>query len=113
MPNEVPADSIDKRVLWRYVNKKIKRTIHHYHVFSVISILFDEILADLKQGKQIRIANFGILELKETKPRRHFDFKKQKIVMSRSYKILRFSLSEKIKKKLAKYLDLDATFKDD
>jgi nucleoid DNA-binding protein len=113
MPNEIPAESIDKRVLWRYVNKKINRVIHHYHVFSVINILFDEIVEDLKQGNQIRIANFGVLELKETKPRKHFDFKKQKIVLSRSYKILRFSLSEKIKKKLTKYLDLDATFKDD
>lgn len=58
--------TISKRDLWRYVNRKIKRLIHHYHVFSVISLLFDEMVQDLRDGKEIKIANLGILVLKKT-----------------------------------------------
>jgi hypothetical protein len=45
--------SISKRNLWHYVNVKIKRIIHHYHVLSVISILFDEMCSDLIKGINI------------------------------------------------------------
>ena len=110
MKNEILSESIDKRVLWRYVNLKINRTIHHYHVFSVISILFDEILEDLKSGKKIKIHNFGVFELKKSLPRKHFNLIKKEVVLSRGYKIIKIFLNKEIKKKLCKLLDLDATF---
>ena len=105
--------SISKRSLWRYINRKIRRVIHHYHVFGVITILFDEILKDLKSGKEIKIFNFGTLVLKKTKPRRHYDLIHKQVVLSKSYKILRFSLAPQIRKKICDNLDLDKTFKDD
>lgn len=63
------TENISKRCLWRLINKKIKRLIHNYHVFSIISILFEEIIKDLIDGKSIKIHNFGILELVKTKPK--------------------------------------------
>jgi len=105
--------SINKRLLWQYVNRKIKRIIHNAHVFSVICILFEEILKDLNQGKEIKIANFGKFFIKEMKPRRYHNVRYMQIMQSSGYKILRFSLERLVRKKILDYLDVDKTFKDD
>ena|SRR5579885_1892624 len=112
MANEIPTN-VTKRVFWRYVNIKIKRIIHHYHVFAVISILFEEMLKDLKEGKEIKIFNLGSLWLKETKPRWYHDVNKRQVVLSKSNRILKFRLARKLKKRLIESLDIDKTFKDD
>lgn len=112
MENDIPTN-VTKRIFWRYVNLKIKRAIHHYHVFAVISILFEEMIKDLKQGKEINIFNLGSLELKETKPRLYHDVNKKQVVLSKKRKILKFKLARKLKKRLTRNLDIDKTFKDD
>lgn len=105
--------SVDKRKLWRYVNLKINRLIHHYHVFSIISILFDEMLQDLKQGKSIKIFNLGTLSLKQMKPRKYYDVRYQKVMVSEGHKILRFTLAPSLRKKMVDRLDLDKTLGND
>lgn len=102
MFNEI---SINKKILWRFVNIKIKRIIHHYHVLSVINILFEEILKDFKRGKEIKIFNFGTLKLKNTKPRRYHDVRFNKILLSKAHRILRFTLTRPVRKKICFYLD--------
>lgn len=105
--------SISKRELWRYVNRKIKRLIHHYHVFSVITILFEEMIKDLQDGKKIKIANFGTLLLKDTPPRRYHDVRFHKVMQSPGYRIIRLFLAKPIRKKLCDSLDLDKKLGDD
>lgn len=105
--------SISKRAFSQYVNKKIKRAIHHLHVMSVIAILFDEMLVDLLDGKTIKIHNFGKLSLKQLNPRKYFDVRFQKVMQADGHKILRFRLAPVIRKKLVQHLDLDKTLKDD
>ncbi len=103
--------SVSKRDLWHYVNRKIKRLIHHYHVFSVISILFDEMIKDLRSGKEIKIANFGTLLLKDTPPRKYHDVRFQRVMESPGHRILRLFLAKTIRKKLCESLDLDKKLK--
>src|SRR5574337_176541 len=98
--------SIDRRILWKYVNKKINRIIHYYHVCGVIAILFDEILKDLKAGKTIKIYNFGRLALRETKSRKYYDVRHQKVMQSDPHKILNFFLAPQIRKILRSHLDI-------
>jgi nucleoid DNA-binding protein len=105
--------SIDKRKLWQYVNLKINRIIHHYHVLSVVTILFDEMLKDLRQGKLIKIFNFGTFVMKTMKPRRYFDVRFQKVMLSPGHRILRFIMVKPLRKKLVSHLDLDRTLKND
>lgn len=112
MKKELP-DSINKRMLWRCVNQKLKYSIHHAHVFSVMNILFEEMLKDFVEGKSIEIYNFGDFIIKELKPRRFFNVSTRKIDQSYGYTILRFKLVRKIKKKLCKFLDFDTTIQDD
>lgn len=105
--------SISKRNLWHYVNRKIKRLIHHYHVFSVISILFEEMVKDLKAGKEIKIVNLGTLVLKDTPPRKYHDVRFHKIMQSPGGRVMRLFLAKPIRKKLCESLDLDRKIKDD
>ena len=98
--------SISKRKLWHYVNLMIHRTIHHYHVFSVISILFDEILIELKNKGQLKINNLGILTLKKMKPRSYFNIIEQKVMRAEGNRILRFTLAPLIRKKIVSHLDI-------
>ena len=74
---------------------------------------FEEILKDLKDGKDLNVFNLGLLSLKETKPRLYHDVNKREVVLSSKHKILRFKFATKVKKKLCRLLDIDKTFKDD
>lgn len=103
--------SVDRRILWKYVNRKFKGVIHHYHVLAVINILIDEMLEDLKRGKQIKIFNFGTLSLKQMKPRQYHNVRLHQFVYTPGHRVLRFTLSDKIRKKLFKHLDIDKTLK--
>lgn len=105
--------NISKRNLWHYVNLKIKRLIHHYHVFSVISILFDEMIKDLLNGKQIKIVNFGVFELKNSSARKYHDVRFHKIMESPGHRVLRLFLSKPIHVKLRNEVNIDKKIKDD
>jgi nucleoid DNA-binding protein len=112
MSDKIPSN-IDKRTFWKYVNKKLNRSIQAWHVISVINILFDEMISDLKAGKEISIFNLGTIFLQNTKPRSYFDFRFQKIMLSSGSKVLKFVLSPKFRKNFVKKLDIDRTFGDD
>jgi nucleoid DNA-binding protein len=99
--------SVSKRDLWHYVNRKIKRLLHHYHVFSIISILFEEMIKDLQAGKEIRITNLGTLMLKDTPPRMYHDVRFRQIMQSPGHRVMRLFLAKSIRKKLCDSLDLD------
>lgn len=103
--------SVSKRDLWHYVNRKIKRLIHHYHVFSVISILFEEMVKDLRAGKAIKIANLGTLVLKDMPPRKYHDVRLRQMMESPGHRIMRLFLAKPIRKKLCDSLDLDSKLK--
>lgn len=107
------SDNINKRRFWRFVNKKINHLINHAHVLSVISILFEEMVTDLLNGKEIKIHNFGTLSLQETKSRQYHDVRYKRVMQSAPHRILRFKLAPQIRKKLRGLLDIDKTFKDD
>jgi nucleoid DNA-binding protein len=105
--------NISKRDLWRYVNIKVNKAIHYYHVSAIIGILFDELIQDLKDDKIISIHNFCKLKLQKTNPRKYHDVTLNRVMISAGAKILKFTLASKIKKKICMELDIDKTFKDD
>jgi nucleoid DNA-binding protein len=110
-PKPPSSSGVSKRDLWRFVNRKIKRLIHHYHVFAVITILFEEMLKDLKQGKSIRVVNLGTISLKPTQPRWYHNVYLRKMVLSPGNRVLKFVLAPTVHKKLVEFLDLDKTLK--
>ena len=88
----------NKRQLWVYIIRDLNHFVHNLHIFTVISILIDEILKDLKDGKEIRIVNFGVLKIEKTKPKKFKDVKTGKIEMSKGNNKLIFRLSRHLKK---------------
>lgn len=101
---------VDKRALWRLVNKRINRVVHSYHVFSVISILFEEMISDLKAGKKIKIFNFCTLSLNlnnNGEKIRYMNIFTREIQESNSRKKLKFKIAPKFKNKIIKFLDVD------
>ena len=89
---------ISKRKLSTLVAKELKGIVHSLHILSVINILIDEIVKELKNGNSIKIINFGTLSLKNMKPKKFLDLSTRKILWSKQYKTLRFKLTKKISK---------------
>ncbi len=108
---EVP-NSIGKMQLWKYINNKIDMIIQSYHIYGVMSILFDEMIKDFKSGKEIKIFNFGKIFLRQNESRKYFNVKYQKVMLSGKNKILKFYLAPSLRKKLCGELDIDKTFEE-
>lgn len=99
---------ISKKLFWRFVNVKINRAVHHYHVFAVLSILFEEMVKDFDEGKEIKIFNLGKLALTPTKHKKYFDIRFQKTMVStKNNRSLKFILQKNIKDKLSSLVSLD------
>lgn len=98
---------INKRLFWKYLNSRLSKKIHSYHVFAILSILLEELASDLKSNKIIKIFNFATISLEKTNPKKYYDVRFQKIMYSQGSKILKITLNKKVKKKLLEYFDID------
>jgi nucleoid DNA-binding protein len=101
---------VNKRDLWRLVNLKINRAVHHYHVFSVMSSLFKEMLVDLKSGKEVKIHNFGKFRLVKNKPRFFINLYTKEKCYSEGKSYLKFVPNKSLKREIIKNLDCEKTF---
>ena len=90
----------NKTTLWKFVSKQINHKIHRLHVMSVVSILLEELIRELKLGNKINIGNFGTFELRELRPKKVRNIATKQIKFVGKTKALRLKLS----KKLLKYL---------
>lgn len=93
-----------------YVISKLYGQIHNLQISAVISIFLDELLKDLLSGKKIKFHNLGDLYFKINQPRKHFNVWTQKVELSDKNRILIFDIAFKLKKNMAKFLDIDKTF---
>jgi nucleoid DNA-binding protein len=66
--------------------------------------LIEELIFELKNGNKIIIPNFGILEIKNLKPKKIKSIKTGKLKFAKKTKALRFSLARKLSKFLIKNL---------
>lgn len=111
-PNQ--NDNINKRMLCKVIGGKLvecKYNIEYNDIYSVMHILFDELIQHLKKGTTFNINNFGTFSLRKMPSRKHFNFQTRKIETSKGNKILRFDLDKKLRLKLLAELDIDKTFK--
>ena len=105
-------NKIDRVALYKYINKKIKRKINHHHVFSVLSILVDELTNTLAEDKKIKVTNFGTIGIKGTKPIRYRIKFRNKEIITRSKRKVYFKVAKKFKKKMLNFLDFDKMLKE-
>lgn len=102
--------NISKRDLWCHVNRKLRHSIHRHHVFAIISLLFEEMIIDLQQGKTIKITNLGQISLDTTRPRKYYHIHLRQVMWSKGNRLIKFLLAPPIRKKLVQFLDIDKTF---
>ena len=103
--------NINKRSLWRQVNKKINKKINSNHVYAVINILFEEIINDLINNKPIIIDNFFTMKLSEESFKKHYNIVLKKISVCKNKRKINIKISPKLKTKLIHFLDIDETIK--
>jgi len=109
-------ESIDKPLLCALVKDRLKEygyEISYREIYSVVHILFEELIKDIKKGTKFKIDNFGKLMLQKMPPRQHFNFKTRQKEISKGNKILRFEIDTKLRKYLINALDIAKTFTDD
>lgn len=109
----INPNSITLRMLCNFVHNKIRMNVPNHQVVSVVSVLFDEILKDLKKKKTVRIFNFGKLYFQENEPKKYFDLFKQAVCISSKKRQLKFELQPRFKKYFNKKLDIDKILKND
>lgn len=94
--------SHNKHSLWIMITKKIDHGVHRLHVASVVSILIDEMIKELKRGGSINIHNFGTFVLNDLKPKKIRSIHTNQIKFAKRTKALRFKLTRKIKRYLSR-----------
>ena len=94
--------SIDKKKLWRLIIKDLNYSIHISHIFSVINILIDELIRELKSGKEISIKNFGVFKIKTLKPKKIISVRTGKVKFVERTKALRFVIAKRLTKLIRK-----------
>lgn len=100
--NYLMKQKVNKSKLWALVCNKIGYTIHRLHVLSVINILIDEMIKELKSGKEIKIKNFGVVQLNILKPKKIRSVATNNIKFVKRTKSLRFRLARRLAKFLSR-----------
>jgi len=91
------------------VSKKIKRSVGIVHINSIINLLCDYIAQSLEETGKFEVTNLGTFELTQMKPKSYFNVVEQKMKTTKGNKRIKFKLSKKLKKKIAKNIDLEKT----
>lgn len=88
----------NKKKLHYLICKDLNHIIHHLHIFSVINILIEEIIKELKADNKINIGNFGIFSIKTIKPKKIVSITNKEIKFVDRTKVLRFNIARKLLK---------------
>lgn len=91
----------NKQKLWWFITRRINHSVHRLHVISIINILIEELVKELRIGNEIKLPNFGIFKIKELKPKKIRNIATKDIKFVKRTKALRFRLSRKISKYLS------------
>lgn len=92
-----------KHQLFPLVQEKIKSITHYFHIISVVNILIDEIIQELKAGKEVEIGGLGTIKLFSYPAKIGHNVLTGKYQKLKGTKRLRFVID----KKLLKYLKED------
>lgn len=90
----MPQIRYKKSDLIKLISKKVK--INKLHTLSVVNILIEEIITELKNNNKIIIRNFGYFIVNKLKPKKIKSIVNNKIKFVNSTYALRFRLYENI-----------------
>lgn len=100
------AINLDKSQICRFISDRTK--VPFKDVESIINILLEEIVRELKSDRKVKIQNFGAFELFQTKQHRIFNIHTNEHDVVESKKRLRFSLDRKLASFLSNFVKLES-----
>jgi nucleoid DNA-binding protein len=100
-------NSIGKGKFIKHILQEIGWGIHSMHVYSIISIMFDEIAKDLRAGKEFKIFNFGSIVIREHKPVKRYDVVHDKMFITNKFMHAAYVILDKIKDKIRELSCID------
>lgn len=102
--------TLNKPKICHIINRKTRLKLGHDRISDILSIFFEEFFKELEDGKELRIPNFCSFRVEKTKPKRYHDIRTGTCAISKSRPQFKIRLMPKLKKKIAKELDLLKTF---
>jgi nucleoid DNA-binding protein len=91
-----PTKNIQKLKIVAFVSRRLRKSIGYFHILSVINILVEELIVELKIKREIKIPNFGTFRLKPLKPKRIKSVVSEKTILTKPSNSLRFKLSRNV-----------------
>jgi nucleoid DNA-binding protein len=88
--------NIQKLKIVAFVSRKLENTIAYFHIFSVINILVEELIIELKTKREIKIPNFGTFRLKSLKPKKIKSVVNNQTILTKPSNSVKFKLSRNI-----------------
>lgn len=82
-------------------------------MLAVISILLDEITADLSAGKKVKISNFGRFEMHQNPDREYYNLFEKKRMSAKGKRRIQFFFLPKVKKKILANLDMEKILREE
>jgi len=108
VPEKLPL-CINRKMFVRYVCRRLQFEIDSIHVACIAGILFDEIMKDMFNNKEIKIHNFAVLRLYQLSDQMGHDVVRRTTVVKKGVKVLRLILDEAIKNIVDLHLDVEKT----
>lgn len=103
------VEKLNKIKLAHYVNSVVSGTTY-FKCLSIITILFEEIVSDLQEGKKVRIHHLCAFRVKKNSAKVFINLYGESTYVPES-KTLKVKINEKFSRKLAPLIDIDKTFK--
>jgi nucleoid DNA-binding protein len=103
------SKTVSKRMLGRYVLKKLNGAVPHVHVLCILNILFEEIVEEWKNNRKLQIHHFGMLYLEKLSPRRTWHPKQKVLKLARRGRNwVRWKLHKELRRKIYDALDISS-----
>jgi nucleoid DNA-binding protein len=87
-----------KHQLFPLIQQKIRRTTHYFHILSVVNILIEEMISELKNGGKIKIGGLGTIKLNEYPAKVSHNVLTGRKQMMKTSKRLRMELDKRLLK---------------
>lgn len=98
---------VNRTELLNYIFLKLNSSIERPHIKAIISVLFEEILNDMIEFKELKINNLGIIHLKNFAARFRGNIITNEKTLGRDYNKLTIKFTKEIIKKLKSLIDPD------
>lgn len=98
---------IGKMLFLKDLIAKMRRKALNNEIRSIMNVVLEELMKDLESGKEIKVHNYGTMQLITYMPSNHYSPLKKATVLCVPYRNYFFKIAQSIKKELLQNWDID------